>query len=134
MKKLVFIYALTLINQVLMAQTSEVITSDRPGQAMSNSVVGTKVFQIQSGVTFSKQDSNEDFMEDNTLRYGLSESFEVNTAFSYRINNELGSGFDNLMLGARYNIISEADGLIPTLAIQSGIRFKEILRKKIFVL
>ena len=39
------------------AQNQEILSSDRPGQALSSSVVGNHVFQIQTGIDFSNENS-----------------------------------------------------------------------------
>ncbi len=105
------------------AKISETIISGRPGQSIGSEVVGAQVFQIQSGIERDAGNSKA-WIQDHALRFGLSEKLELSTAFSYRIEDEVGSGLDNLELGGRVKIINEAKGWIPSLALQVRMRLK----------
>ena len=126
MNKMIFILMIFL-STTSWAQTSPNITSGRPGVSIGTEVVGTQVFQVQSGVTlnrYSESNKTDDWVSDNFLRYGLDERFEVSTNINYRIHERIGSGIDNLMIGGRVNLIAEADGWIPSLAFQTRWKMK----------
>lgn len=102
---------------------SKTIQSGRPGQSIGADIVGKNVFQIQSGVELNKTEIEdqtvENFIQNNVLRYGVSEKFELSTVFDIANfdNTELKTG--NLQVGGRVSLISEAKGIIPQLAFQT---------------
>jgi hypothetical protein len=98
MRKIVLIFLLFSFS-VVKAQYQEVLSSDRPGQALSANVVGKNVFQIQAGIDFFESTSN--FYPGSYFRYGLSERFELNTGFILT-GNELVNDIESFTLGARY--------------------------------
>ena len=100
MKKL-FFFILILTASVAKAQFTEVLTSDRPGQAFSANTVGKNVFQVQTGIDFF--DNNSQFYPNSYFRYGLSEKFEINSGIilsGSKFANEIAS----FSVGARYNL------------------------------
>jgi len=127
MKIIVYAITLAFYSSIIWGQNSETISSGRPGISIGADVVGSDIFQIQSGVTYNELESSgttKDWVLDNFIRYGISDSFELNTTFNYKTQENFGSGVDNLMLGGRYNFIAAAKGLIPALALQTRFRFK----------
>ena len=108
--------------QSLVAQYTEIINSKRPGFSESPYGVGTKVFQMESGIFYQKNDLKSIFYTDNSLggnlflRYGnFIEKLEVNLDFAYQrdkrsIHNIFNtspytvSGVSKLTLGAKYLI------------------------------
>lgn len=125
MTKFFSLLFLSLLIFSVRAQTSDYITSGRPGMSIGSEVVGTHVFQIQSGVEHDGGDS-QSWVTDQTLRFGLDEKFEINSDFTYRIDKGGHSGFDNLEFGARVKLIRDAKGWIPSLALQSRLRLKGV--------
>ncbi len=110
------------------AQYSETIESGRPGQAIGSHVIGTKIFQVQSGYTVAgSTDATLESSDINTvLRFGLSEYFEVNGAVTY---GWVGHGGDNLRkgwsqteIGVRADI-HEAEGIEPSIGFQYRMKF-----------
>lgn len=103
--------------------TSKTIQTGRPGQSIGAGVVGKNIFQIQSGVELNKTEIEdqtvENFIQNNVLRYGVSEKFELSTVFDIANfdNTELKTG--NLQVGGRVSLIVEAKGIIPQLAFQA---------------
>ena len=97
MKKVLFI-ALVLTATMTSAQYTTYLTSDRPGQALSSSTVGKKVFQIQAGIDFTSE-----FYPNSYFRYGFSERFEVNSGFVLS-GDSFGNDLESFTVGARYNL------------------------------
>ncbi|QTD37481.1 transporter [Polaribacter batillariae] len=105
MKKLffaVFIFCSTIAS----AQFTESLSSDRPGQALSSSVVGKNVFQIQAGIDYFESTSN--FYPSSYFRYGLSERFEFNTGIIFS-GNKFADDLESLTIGARYVLNSNLE-------------------------
>lgn len=113
------------------AQFSETISTDRPGQTFGSSTLGGKVLQLQTGVTFIEEQSlksNQSWVSNTFLRYGLTESFDIEVLVNWRKDNAqiggenvtLGEGFSNTQIGFKYNIF-ENNGWIPALAFQGRV-------------
>lgn len=98
MKKLLFSF-LVLSTTIVSAQFTETVSSDRPGQALSSSTVGKKIFQIQAGIDFFE--SSSDFYPSSYFRYGFSEKFEINSGFILS-GNKFGNDLESFTIGARY--------------------------------
>lgn len=97
MKK-VFLLITLLSSIFVFSQQNEVLSSDRPGQALSTNIVGNKVFQVQPGVDFFS--SGAFFVPNSYFRYGISDKVELNANFAYSTGGGFSeiSGFD---LGTR---------------------------------
>lgn len=115
------------------AQFSETISADRPGQAFSPFTVGNLVFQTQTGidgggfkekeVNYQAQEKGGFFLPNSFLRFGLTEHFEINSAWAYSFNrNTIGdtsstaNGLALATIGARFNIF-EGRGKIPAVGM-----------------
>ena len=115
------------------AQFSETISADRPGQAFSPFSVGNLVFQTQTGmdgggysvkkVDYQAQIKGGLFIPNTFLRFGLTEHFEINSFWAYAVNsNSVGdssfksNGLINATLGARINIY-EGNEMIPAVGM-----------------
>ena len=76
---------------MVVAQTSEIIRSSRPGQSFTPYTVGSGVFQIQSGLNINgfeasaEEDGNGLFLA-ALGRYGISETIEVRSEFQFANN------------------------------------------------
>lgn len=121
MKRAVLIVFIVLAGG-LSAQTTEILTSDRPGQTFSANTVGKGVFQIQSGlgydqfyfedVTFRDESNNPantdlrvwGYFINTDLRYGLMERFEVGVNL---ISSHAGSEMEQDYLN--YNSIQDGN-------------------------
>ncbi len=125
---------LLLVTSALKAQYGESIRSGRPGQAIGPFTVGKYVFQVQSGVTFGREEFDDvDRDHDLTLfnsviRYGITEHFEISGVLGIstnRENTEFGKnrskGVSDAQLGFRFNI---RDGQVsgPVIGIQNRLR------------
>ena len=123
-------------------QYNETIRAGRPGDAMGAYVVGTKVFQVETGVqhTFTTLDGiviggntkTVDRSNSTALRFGLSEAFEVNGVFGLSSNETIdganrNNGLSGLGLGARYNILDPAAGAPLALGVQSRVLLNTLI-------
>lgn len=119
------------------AQTSETISSGRPGQAIGSDAVGRGLFQVQSGVDFyqnsGEQMKSETRASNNVLRFGLSETFELRSIIDYQWDDSDQNGvqshqqgISNMQVGFRFNVVDEADGWIPMFAIQNQFALKQV--------
>lgn len=105
------------------SQTSEMISTGRPGQSIGSDTVGNKIIQLQSGYQYDDYESGDTQTNNNIIRYGIGETFEVSTVFDYKKMQEDFSGTDNLQLGARKSF-TFFDFFIQSLAVQLRTRFK----------
>ena len=101
MKKLILIAFLLSIS-IINAQFTEVLSSDRPGQALSVNTVGKNVFQIQAGIDYFDTTSASIYPS-SYFRYGISEKFELNSSFILSGIN-IGDDLESVTIGARYQM------------------------------
>lgn len=123
--------------QLSVAQYSETIISGRPGQALPPYAVGKNIFQIQSGIQFDHSESEGDFeMQgyalNNFLRYGITETFELNSTLELRDNeielnnNDLDQqGVSIWSLGLRYNIF-HGEKVLPDIGFQFSLGLRAV--------
>lgn len=114
------------------AQFNETIRTGRPGQAIGPFAVGKNVFQLQAGVDFGAVDAS-DFKSNAVapnavLRFGLTKTFEINSAWEYRTENlESDStnysqnGLSLATVGMRLNIL-EGKGYRPAVGFQFTLK------------
>lgn len=123
----------------LHAQFSESISSDRPGQANSPNVVGTKVLQFQLGYdnffTNIPEDGFTPGVKSHTMgsnlgiRYGINEKFEVMTLLNYQFDRFKVANLDPITQNGlsvaqvlvRSNLIEQSDGIIPAVGLGVGL-------------
>ncbi|TXD46409.1 transporter [Polaribacter sp. IC073] len=117
MKKLLFI-ALVLTATMASAQYTEYLASDRPGQALSSSTVGEKVFQVQTGIDFTE--STSEFYPSSYFRYGFSERFEVNSGFVLS-GDTFGGDLESFTVGARYNLSKKENKVQSSLQLSHDL-------------
>lgn len=123
MKNFSLFILVSLFTNQAFSTVSKTIQTGRPGQSIGAGVVGENVFQIQSGVELNKAEiedqSVENFIQNNVLRFGVSEKFELSAVLDIANfdNTELKTG--NLQVGGRVSLISEAKGIIPQLVFQT---------------
>ena len=123
-------------------QYNETIRAGRPGDAMGAFVVGTKVFQVETGLqhVFTKLDGvviggnteTVDRSNSTALRFGLSEAFEINGVVGISSNETIdganrNNGLSGLALGARYNLLDPAAGAPLALGIQSRVLLNTLI-------
>lgn len=122
-----------------LAQYSETIVSDRPGQGNSPMTVGKGIVQLQSGFGYDFFESrNWSFSRDNlkldkVIRLGVFERFELSThlAYSYSVTKgydpwwstyfrRVNHGLSGLSISGRYNLLV-GDKWKPSLGIQGSV-------------
>ena len=115
------------------AQYNETIRADRPGAAIVPFAVGSHVLQLQGGLSYSEYTVSESYPSfgkdgggDLTIRYGLTESFELNSSFGHTIVREGNDSTSNTYggvnlwdIGFRYNIFS-GENWVPSVGIQTS--------------
>jgi hypothetical protein len=140
MKSSPFIFIiLMLMGGQTFGQYSETIRTARPGQAFGPYTTGKKIFQLQTGLNFNQStngESNLDISGFNyllSLRYGITEIFEVRSTF--RINSDkivtnnldsVASGLSALFIGIRFNILNNADTKKPSLGFQANVNLNTL--------
>lgn len=125
MKKIVIILILFSSYLSVSAQYTKVINSKRPGFSESPYGVGTKVFQLETGAFYRKNDLKSTFYTDNSLganlflRYGaFSEKLEFNLGFAFQsdkrsfhnifnTNKQTVTGISELTLGAKFLVYNQ---------------------------
>lgn len=133
-KKNIILLIMIFIPAIMLGQFAENIRTGRPGQSIGAFALGSKVFQVQSGFTYTSFEDgfgNErnTYGFNNVFRLGIREKFEVSGVVNYTIapeNLTTGdrlSGISNTQIGARYNIL-EPNGAIPALGIQGRALLK----------
>lgn len=120
----------------LLAQYNETIQSGRPGISIGPFTVGKNVFQIQTGLTlggmhYDNESVEADILAEATvIRFGLTRTLEVNTAFTFRsdkttyrhFNDEFAqSGLSQADVGFRVDLY-EGQGILPTVGFQSRLK------------
>ena len=115
------LFSITLVVNFCLAQHTDVINSNRPGESMSGFSVGKNVIQVESGISFFNQNYNKlksetnGFNFDLTGRYGLFlEELEVLADLNYQKDTNYNtldpnnnfetsrSGFRRILLGIKY--------------------------------
>lgn len=118
MKKAFFLFLFT--PSLIMAQTSETIVSDRPGQANAAYTVGKGVLQGQHGINFIEVASTiKTLAFSNTFRYGVLDKLEISSTLIYQ-NGDLRDGLRFTNVGGRYSLL-ENEGWIPAIAVQGQL-------------
>jgi len=130
MKKVFCFLYLATISLSMVAQTSEIIRSSRPGQSFTPYTVGKNVFQIQSGINFNGFDEGSAMDGNGTFlvalgRYGITETIEIRTEFQINRDQvmtgdekETLNGISAWTLGIRFNILNPDEATKPALGFQ----------------
>ena len=108
MKKNVVVFALLFGFQIITAQYTEIINSKRPGFSESPYGVGTKVFQLETGIFYHKRavsqlfDTSKSLGGNLFLRYGaFLEKLEFNLDLAYQQDKRV---FNNVIPTYYYNV------------------------------
>ena len=128
---------LLIISADTFGQYGETISSNRPGQAITSTSVGKRVFQVESGIDYGGQEIDistkfgKSYGISTLLRYGLTETFEVNLGIglkSLRIN--MPDSVFNLnryslsKIGSRYRNLADSSFNLGDLNLSTlGIRY-----------
>ncbi len=118
----------------LLAQYSETIVSDRPGQSNSPNTVGKMVLQFQSGLQFDGA-SDENYKQNvfswpTLIRFGITDKIELQTLWGYQnskaevLNFEFkDKGINLSSFGLRFNIFEETEKA-PALGFEFNYKTK----------
>jgi len=119
MKKTICLLVLSTCSLWILAQTSDIIRSSRPGQSFTPYSVGKNVFQIQSGVNFNGFDETNSNEDGNGVffvalaRYGITETIEIRSEFQFNrdqtnmgADKEVLDGFSGWNIGMRFNVLN----------------------------
>lgn len=116
MKKILLLFCI-LNCYFIEAQTSEPLQADRPDQTETPAIVPKGMFQVETGFTFQKEESNYHTASLPTVlwKYGVNENFELRliTEFAYeKFNGESQTGFESVLIGFKTKL-AEEKGIIP---------------------
>ncbi|PKQ61998.1 hypothetical protein BZG02_13745 [Labilibaculum filiforme] len=128
MKKTLTLFAVAmLLSGWLIAQEKAPMVTDRPDQTESASIVTLNGFQIETGFSFERYNSdiNNTTYNSTLVRYGLCEKIELRLGLAYlgtNISFDGGSfdesGFAPIVVGAKFQLNEESEGL-PKLALMT---------------
>lgn len=109
---------------------NEPFEADRPDQTETPSIVPKGMFQIETGFSFQKNDSENEFLTlPSTLwKYGVSKKLELRliTEFISENNNDgKNKGFLPLSVGFKVNLFKE-NGWLPKTSVISHVSLKNI--------
>lgn len=135
MKRILTFTFLFFLTFELMGQYVETIRTARPGRSMGTFTVGERVLQVQGSFELLEdiREASERNLTQSTLavRYGISERFELNTAWAFNwetTDTPLGSrklsGVSGSQIGFRVNV---SDGTnAPPMAFQYRIKLRAV--------
>ena len=115
LKKTCLIFIFTSAN--VFAQNIEPIQADRPDQTETPAIVPTGMFQLESGLTFQK---NNEISQTYSLptalwKYGVNDNFELRLITEYvteKTNNASISGLNPILIGCKIKI-ADQKGIFP---------------------
>ena len=127
-------FLLLLISLVGYTQNIEPIQADRPDQTETPAIVPIGMFQVETGLTFQKNDKKSNlFSLPTTLwKYGVNENFELRliTEFISEENNiSKSNGFNPIYVGFKVKLTNEK-GIIPKTAFISHISLPNVASSK----
>ncbi|HJO39162.1 MAG: transporter [Vicinamibacterales bacterium] len=103
------------------AQTSDLVT-DRPDSTESATVVGRGLVQVETGYLFASTDDVGGYEVPGTLvRVGLGGRTELRLGHGGVVGSEGRHGWSDSTLGIKVNLIEQADGWRPELAVLGGL-------------
>jgi hypothetical protein len=114
MKKIIFLFVLVASSNLIYAQDSDPIVTDRPTQSAAASVVPKGNFLIETGFVNDKIVANYNERTFNALiRFGLTDKIEIRLTQNYigeEIGNVKSSGFSPTTIGTKVYLASEESG------------------------
>ena len=117
MKKILF-GILILSTTIVSAQFTEILSSDRPGQALSTNVVGKNVFQIQPGIDYFK--NSKTYLPNSYFRYGISNRVELNYGLAIVTGNSF-TQIAGFSIGTRISLSEKASNVTSALQISANL-------------
>jgi hypothetical protein len=105
---------------IISAQNAEPIQTDRPDQTETPAIVPKGMFQVETGFSFQKNDSNSNT---NTLpstlwKYGVNDNFELRLITEFVLEktaDQSVSGVNPILIGCKIKI-SDEKGIFPKIA------------------
>ncbi|KFF02958.1 transporter [Flavobacterium reichenbachii] len=101
------------------------IQTDRPNETESPSAVKSKHFQIESGISYEKDNTEKKIqVPEMVLRFGIVKNLEVRAENALKITNEdqnTLTGIQPVVLGLKYHFLDHKGLIVPDLAILGRI-------------
>lgn len=108
--------------------SAQQIQTDRPNETESPSAIRSHHLQIESGLSYEKEDGEKTFeVPELILRYGLIKNLEARIESAYSITHldeETQNGIEPVVVGLKYHILDHKGTIIPDLAILSRVSIK----------
>lgn len=113
---------------IIYAQSDDIKT-DRPDQTETASIVPAGRFQMENGFTYQKSEKDREYIfPTSLLKFGLANRIELRVIeeFEYMESEDVtGSGLKPLIIGAKYNLISEA-GCVPEISLITQVELPKV--------
>ena len=98
------------------------LTTDRPDQTESATVVSRGLLQVETGYLFARDGEMNGYEVPGTLlRIGLGSRAELRIGHAGVVGKEGSQGLGDSQLGAKVNLIERADGWRPEMAMLAGL-------------
>lgn len=112
---------------------NEPITTDRPDQTESPTLVPKGMFQMESGFSYEQANPSESAIMSPTLlwKYGINENFELRLITEYSINKIDGkstSGLNPVLVGFKVRL-AEEKGLLPKMSFIGHLVIPDLASK-----
>ena len=116
-----FLIFLAVGSEPAIAQSPE-LTTDRPDQTESATVVARGLLQVETGYLFARDGEMNGYEVPGTLlRIGLGSRTELRIGHTGVVGKEGSLGLGDSHLGAKVNLIERADGWRPEMALLGGL-------------
>lgn len=123
MKSIQLLFFVLISSQHLIAQNDEPINTDRPDQSDGVYTMSRNHFQIENGITLSKEATLNNLM----LRYGVFEGTEARVLIDFgKVNQQ--NGVLPVMVSLKQKIISQ-NKIIPAVSIIGYLGYEKIASK-----
>lgn len=123
MKNLTTLFTASLFVTAFIAQAQQIQT-DRPNETESPTAITPGHLQIESGLSFEKQDDQKTFeVPQAVFRYGIFKNAEIRIESAFKTDQdqeEKHAGIAPLILGAKYHIANHK-GIMPDLALLARV-------------
>lgn len=119
MKNLI-LFLTVLFPMMIISQTSETIQADRPDQTETPHIVPAGMFQLESGFSYIKNETNSSsqYLPSALWKYGINDTFELRLITEFlneEVNNNKTIGLKPIQIGCKIKI-SEEKGIIPKIS------------------
>ncbi len=131
MRKCILLVLFFFASRVL-AQTDP-ISADRPDQTESANIMSNGMWQIETGIVYSSENSDNlhEFSYDLLLRYGLFEKLEIRLNSSFKSSDyiQIRDGITPLTFGMKYKIY-DGNSIIPSIGAIAQIQLANLANEK----